>query len=95
MQTMTVPDLGDKIVLVYMINRSPEESVLLCNARFEAQGGRVFLIGEFAEGASANDWVAGVTTALSWDCVEQYFIFDSLEEYMNRASKAYSHEQFH
>ncbi|MGD9330129.1 MAG: hypothetical protein PVJ53_02390 [Desulfobacterales bacterium] len=92
---MQFPDFSDKIVLVYLMGRPPDDGVLLQQAVFEMQAGRPFIIGEFAEGASANDWVAGVRTALAWDTVQQYFVFDSMEDYMARASQAYNAEQFH
>jgi hypothetical protein len=92
---MQFPDFSNKIILVYLMGRPPDDGVLLQHAVFEIQGGRPFIIGEFAEGASANDWVAGVCTALAWDTVQQYFVFDSMEDYMARASQAYHAEQFH
>ena len=95
MQELYFPDFGTKVLLIYLVDRSPDESIVLQNASFEIQGGRPFIIGEFAEGASANDWVAGVMTALAWDTVQQYFVFDSMEDYMARASQAYHAEQFH
>ena len=57
---MQFPDFSNKIVLVYLMGRPPDDGVLLEQAVFEIQGGRSFIIGYFAEGASANDWVAGV-----------------------------------
>ena len=92
---MQFPDFSSKIILVYLMGRPPDDGVLLQHASFEIQGGRAFVVGEFAEGASANDWVAGVSTALAWDTVQQYFVFDSMEDYMARASQAYHAEQFH
>jgi hypothetical protein len=92
---MQFPDFSNKIVLVYLMGRPADDGVLLQHAVFEIQGGRPFIIGDFAEGASANDWVAGVRTALAWDTVQQYFMFDSMEDYMARASQAFNAEQFH
>jgi hypothetical protein len=95
MASLTFPDLYDKVVLIYLKGRPPDDSVLLVNARFDVQGGKPYIMGEFAEGASANDWVAGITTGIAWDCVEQYFLFHSMEDYMNRVSRAYSNEPLH
>lgn len=95
MNHMSFPDLSGKIVLIYLKGRPPDDSVLLSDASFDVQGGKVFLVGQFAEGASANDWVAGIETALAWDCIEQYFLFDSIDDYMNRVSRAYSTESYH
>jgi hypothetical protein len=89
------PDFSDKVVLLYLTNRSPDDAVVLCGTRFETQGGRFFIVGEYAEGTTANDWAAGIATAVSWDSVEQYLIFDSIEDYFNRASLAYNKESMH
>ena len=95
MNPMTFPKLSDKVILIYLKARPPDDNVLLSDARFETQGGKVFLVGEVAEGGSANDWVAGIQTAIGWDCVEQYFIFDTMTDYLNRVSRAYSTESIH
>ncbi len=89
------PDLSEKVVLIYLIGRAIEDAVVLENARFEVQGAKTFIVGEFSEGTTANDWVSGIRTAISWDSVEQYLIFDSLEDYFARVSRAYEKEQFH
>ena len=95
MAEMDFPNLSGKVILVYLVNRSLEECVLLTDASFEIQGGKVFLVGKFAEMVSANDWIAGVKSNLSWDCVEHYYVFDSMEDYTTRASKAYEYENKH
>lgn len=89
------PDFSGKVILLYLINRSPDDAVVLHSTRFEVQGTRVFLVGEYAEGTTASDWAAGVSTAVSWDSVEQYLIFDSIEDYFSRASLAYNKESMH
>ena len=48
---MQFPDFTNKIILVYLMGRPPDDGVLLARAVFEIQGGRPFIIGEFAEGA--------------------------------------------
>ena len=92
---MLFPDFADKIVLIYLMRRSPDDGGLLERAVFEDQGGRAVLVGDFAEGASANDWVAGGRTALAWDSAQQYVIFDSMADDMARASRAFTNEQYH
>lgn len=95
MTDMVFPDFSGKIILIYLINRSLDDAVVLHHVRFEVQGARIFLIGEYAEGTTANDWAVDVTTAVSWDSVEQYLVFDSIEDYFNRASLAYNKESMH
>jgi len=84
-----------KTLLLFVINRSPDDAIVLQNARMDAIGDRQFVVGEFAEGTTANDWAVGVVTAVAWDCVEQYMVFDSLEDYFARASRAYNEQQMH
>jgi len=83
---MAFPDFTGKIVLIYLSNRSDEYNVVLQHAALENQAGKIFIVGEFAEGTTASDWAAGIRTAVSWDNVEQYLVFESLEEYYNRMS---------
>ena len=95
MNPMNTPHLKDKIVLLYLKNRSLDDAVLLREARFDIQADRVFIVGRFCEGATDNDWATDVGTAISWDAVEQYLVFDSLEDYFSRASQAMDKSGFH
>ncbi len=83
---MAFPDFTGKIVLIYLVNRSDDYNVVLQNASLENHAGKIFIIGEFAEGTTASDWAADIRTAVSWENVEQYLVFDSLEEYYSRMS---------
>lgn len=82
------PDLSHKIVLLYLANQCDEHNVVLAQPRFEQQGDKLFILGIFAEGTTANDWATGIHTAVAWDKVEQYLVFDSLEDYFDRISLA-------
>jgi len=92
MNSMPFPDLQDKIVLIYLANQCDEHNVVLENPRFEQQGDKLFIVGEFAEGTTANDWAAGIHTAVAWSNVEQYLVFNSLDEYFNRVSMAHENQ---
>jgi hypothetical protein len=83
---MTFPDFSGKIVLIYLVNRTDDYNVVLQQARLENHAGKIFIVGEFAEGTTSGDWAAGVETAVSWDNVEQYLLFDSIEDYFARMS---------
>jgi hypothetical protein len=89
---MLNPDFTNKILLIYLCDRPDEHNVLIKNAAFVDQGGRVFLVGEFAEDTTANDWAAGVQTAIAWDRVEQYLVFDSIEDYFARVSAGWENK---
>jgi hypothetical protein len=95
MARMKYPNLAGKILQVYQRNRPLDDGVVLQHGAFEIQGDRVFLTGEFAEGVSADDWAAGVRTAIAWDAVEQYLVFDSYDDYMSRASQVFPKDNYH
>ncbi len=89
------PDLSEKIVLIYLGSRTSEESVVLEDVAFQIQGDKIFMVGRIAEGTTPNDWASGVSTAIAWDRIEQYLVFDSLQEYMDRVARSYSEGNFH
>jgi len=89
------PELSNKILLIYLSNRTSEETVVLENASFQIQGDKTFLVGRIAEGTTPNDWASGVNTAISWNSIEQYLVFDSLQDYMDRIARSYTEENFH
>ena len=95
MEELYFPDFTAKVILIYLVDRSPDESIVLQKASFEIQGGRIFLVGEFADGTTPNDWAAGVPTCVSWRRVEQYLVFDSLQGYFSRAAQAFNEKQVH
>ena len=88
-----LPDFKNKTVLFRMIN--VEIDTTIENPMFEMLSGRLFVTGRMTEGSSQNDWLAGLVTSLAWDCVQGYVVFDSLEDYLARASLAWSDKQFH
>lgn len=89
------PDLSGKTVLIYLGNRTSEESVVLEDVSFQIQGDKIVMVGRIAEGTTPNDWASGITTAVSWDGIEQYLVFDSLQEYLDRVARSYTDENFH
>lgn len=91
MDPKLTPDLTDKIVYLYQENR--EHELTLQNPTFEAHNGRLFLVGEIPEGGSANDWLAGLKAYVSWDHVQEFIVFNSLEDYYARLSRGWSDER--
>jgi len=89
------PDLSGKTVLIYLGNRTSEESVVLEDVSFQIQGDKIVMVGRIAEGTTPNDWASGITTAVSWDGIEQYLVFDSLQEYLDRVARSFTDENFH
>ena len=73
------PDFSGKVLSITIkddtINRD------LINPHFENQAGRIFIIGTVPKGATESDWVEGCQSAVAWDRITDYVIFDSLEAY--------------
>jgi hypothetical protein len=81
----TLPDFSGKWVLIDVAGASPNVGpVVMESAQFRSYGGRLFLIGRATEIA---EWLAGVETAVAWDNVSHYQVFDSREHYMERVKR--------
>jgi hypothetical protein len=91
MSPVSLPNLAGKIVYVYQQNR--EHEVVLQDAGFEEHNGRFFLTGVVPEGCSENDWLMDLKVYVAWDWVQEFIVFDSLEEYYARLARAWSDHQ--
>ena len=69
------PDFSKKVVSCGIIGN--EHTSAVERPRFEMQGGRLFLVGTVPRGGSSRDWSAGVVSAVAWDQVTDYLMFDS------------------
>lgn len=88
MQEKPTLDLSDKIVFVYKANG--DNDVALVNPHIELHHGRYFLAGKVADGGSSNDWLTGLTTYVAWDQIEEFILFDSMEEFFDRLSRSWA-----
>ena len=77
-----LPDFTNKVVSVSI----PGEEDARCveHPRWERQGGKLFLVGMVPHGCSTNDWCGGIASAVAWEAVTDYLIFDSVEQYLER-----------
>jgi hypothetical protein len=75
-----LPDFTNKVVSVSIAGED-DGRCLEC-PRWETQGGRLFLVGAVPPGASKNDWCGGIPSAVAWDQVTDYLVFDSAEHYL-------------
>jgi hypothetical protein len=64
----------------------------LLNPYFEVQGGRLFIIGVVPMGATRSNWVAGCQSAIAWDRVTDYFVFENLYDYTKAIKKSEEYE---
>jgi hypothetical protein len=82
-----LPDLQGKVIALYPRGMFPMGPVVLDDCAFETQGGRRFLVGmSRACRPDAQEWTTGSRRWIAWDAVDQYFLFESLEEYYARIS---------
>ena len=80
----TLPDFAGKTV-----SFSTNESTLAVeNPRFEMQADKLFVVGTVPRGASASDWAIGVRCAVAWSAVEDYMVFESVQDYTKRLAKS-------
>lgn len=79
-----VPNFSGKVV-----SFSTAESVLaMQDIRFEEQGGRLFVCGVIPEGVTPNEWAMNRPSAIAWDCVTDYIVFDSVTQYVEQLAKS-------
>jgi hypothetical protein len=77
-----LPKFDGKVVSVVCVNEDTGQ--LIRSPRFENQGGRLFIVGTVPEDASQDNWMEDLPCAIAWDTVQDYVIFDSMEDYLNR-----------
>jgi hypothetical protein len=77
-----LPDFTGKVVSVSIAGE--DDGRCLERPNWQVQGGRLFLVGSVPRGGSTNDWCAGVHSAVAWDQVSDYLVFDSVEHYIER-----------
>jgi hypothetical protein len=85
------PDFTKKFVSVSIVG--DEYSYALNCPRFEMQGGRLFLVGTVPRGGSTGDWSEGAVSAVAWDQVTDYLVFDSAEHYHKRLALFKKHKR--
>jgi hypothetical protein len=77
-----LPDFSGKVVVFYLTNHVTERAgTPVLEPRFVTEGDRLFVRGAIPPGATQNDWASGATTAISWEHVVEYLVFESLEHY--------------
>src|ERR1700686_3446237 len=84
----TSPSLRGKTVAVFTRTRA-ECPAVLRECLLETRGGRLFLVGASVPAQRAvQEWTDGVRRAVAWDAVDEYFLFDSPEDYYAHAHAA-------
>jgi len=79
----TEPDFAGKVLA--LTTGSGGEGLVLASPWFERQCGRVFLVGTVP--LQPGNWTSGSPGAVAWDAVLEYLVFDTVDEYLERAAK--------
>jgi hypothetical protein len=73
-----LPNFSGK-VLVILTSTPGDENIVMRDAQFESQAGRLFLIGKISD---IIKWPsAGIPVRVAWEQVQQYYELDSLQQY--------------
>ncbi len=78
----TKPNFNGKVLSVLCINE--DTSQLISDPAFESQVGRVFLTGTVPKESSQDNWMEGLKVSIAWDTVQDYVIFESIDDYLTR-----------
>jgi hypothetical protein len=81
----TIPDFSGKFISLSIAGDG--HTYAMERARFELQGGRLFLVGVVPHGGSNGDWSEGARCAIAWHGVTDYLVFDSAEHYQKALAK--------
>ena len=77
-----LPEFDGKVVSVVCANEDTGQ--LIRSPHFEDQCGRVFIVGTVPEDASQDNWMEDLPCAIAWDTVQDYVVFDSMDDYLSR-----------
>jgi len=88
---MNFPDFKGKCLSITIMDDDINHD--LFDPHFEEQAGRVFIIGTVPRGATESDWIAGCQSAVAWDRVTDYHVFDSLEDYSKAIETSEEHQE--
>jgi hypothetical protein len=85
MKKTTLPDFTSKVVSVGIA--TDNYGYAINSPRWETQGGRLFLVGSVPHHGSVRDWAEGAVRGVAWDEVTDYYVFDSIDDFIKRQSE--------
>jgi hypothetical protein len=77
-----LPDFSKKLLQVTLSEKT--NTYAIDRPTWLMRGDRLFLVGRVPHGSSRGDWLKGTVSAVAWDQVAAYFVFDSAENYRKR-----------
>jgi hypothetical protein len=70
--------------VVSVVCENEDTGQLIDSPKFESQGGRLFIVGTVPNESSRDNWMEGLTTAIAWDAVQDYVVFESMDDFLKR-----------
>ena len=77
-----LPQFAGKVLSV--VCAGEDTGQLIYNPLFQEQGGRLFVVGTVPKEASRDNWMEGLTCAIAWETVQDYVVFESIDDYLGR-----------
>jgi len=83
-----LPDFRGKLVVFYLADptQALAGGVLLEFPEFKVLAGRTFVVGRSPE-LIGMEWASNLPSAVAWDSVLHYMVFDSRADYLERGMK--------
>jgi hypothetical protein len=83
-----LPDFKGKILVVYTLNppQAMQNGTALEYTEFKTFGNRLFIVGRVPD-IGSDEWDSNLQTAVAWDAVQSYLVFDSKQDYITRLQK--------
>lgn len=79
-----IPNLVGKVIWLEISGSSDPAGILLEYPEFKRTAGRLFVGGRMAK--FIDGWLAGVEAYVAWDAVVHFLIFNSADDYRQRAT---------
>lgn len=83
-----LPDFTGKVLLLYTLNpaQAIQNGTALEYAEFKTFGNRLFIVGSVPD-IGSNEWDSNLQSAVAWDAVQSYLVFESKQDYIVRLQK--------
>ena len=83
-----LPDFTGKILVLYAQNpgQAMQNGTALEYPEFKTFGNRLFIVGRVPD-IGSDEWDSNLQTAVAWDAVQSYLIFESKQDYIVRLQK--------
>jgi len=83
-----LPDFMGKILLLYTLNpaQAMQNGTALEYAEFKTFSNRLFIVGSVPV-IGSHEWDSNLQSAVAWDAVQSYLVFESKQDYIVRLQK--------